>query len=64
MTKEIILFGAAALFLGYAVGSILGWNIGYKRGREDAEEEELKIKFKALTEAARRKAYESNTGRD
>ena len=64
MTKEIILFFYAALSLGCAIGSIFGWKIGYKRGREDAEEEELKIKFKALTEAARREAYESTTERD
>lgn len=61
--EKVILVGTAALFLGGVLGGMFGLDIGYKRGREDAEEEELKIKFKTLTEAARRKAYESNTGR-
>ena len=58
--ENVILVGTVALFLGGVLGGMFGLDIGYKRGREDAEMEELERKFIVLAEAARRKAYESD----
>lgn len=62
--ENVILVGTVALFVGGVLGGVFGLDIGYKWGREDAEEEELERKFIALAEAARRKAYESDIERN
>lgn len=62
--ENIILVGTVAWFVGGILGGVFGLDIGYKWGWKDAEEEELERKFIALAEAARRKAHESDTGRD
>lgn len=58
---KVILVGIVALFLGGVLGGMFGLDIGYKWGREAAEMEELERKFILLAEAARRKAYKSDT---